>query len=201
MRKKHLVLDHDVHLRLQKRKKSTGLTQQSIGNLILRSALSQPNLLMETVGKKLADSGAIQPEEYEEIVKSAIRDIGQTASTDTALLEPGPGDSLVAGSWQIEQLYCSPDNSFQVVEAWARNARNEPVAHHMHSEDEFVVVLSGCVMLEDAGRHTLLLEPGSQFRIQSGHLHSLVPLGRDVQTLITFVPAGPLFCEAGAFDR
>lgn len=200
MRKKHLVLDNDVHLRLQKRKKSTGLTQQSIGNLILRSVLSQPNLLMETVGKKLADLGTIPLEEYEEVVKSVIRDIGQSAAKSTALLELGPGDSLVTGSWQVNLLHRSPDDSFQIVEAWARNARNEPVAHHIHSEDEYVVVLSGCVMLEDAGRHTLL-DPGSCFRIPTGDLHSLVPLGGDVQTLVTFVPAGPLFAKQGATDH
>jgi len=200
MRKKHLVLDNDVHLRLQKRKKSTGLTQQSIGNLILRSVLSQPNLLMETVGKKLADSGAIPLEEYEEVVKSAVRDIGQSATEGTTLLEPGPENSLVTGSWQVNLLHRSPDDSFQIVEVRARNARKEPIADHIHSEDEYVLVLSGCVMLGDAGRH-VLLEPDSCYRIQSGHLHSLVPLGGDVQTLITFVPAGPLFSEAAAIGR
>ena len=200
MRKKHLVLDHDVHLRLQKRKKSTGLTQQSIGNLILRSVLSQPNLLMETVGAKLVKSGTIPLEEYEEVVKSAIQDIGQSAAKGTALFEPGPGNSLVTGSWQVNLLHRSPDESFQIIEARARNARGEAIVHHIHDEDENMLVLSGCVMLEDAGRH-ILLEPDSCYRIQSGHSHSAAPLSGDVRTLIVLVPAGPLFSEAGAIDR
>jgi len=200
MKKKHLVLDHDVHLRLQKRKKLTGLAQQSIGNLILRSVLSQPNLLMETVGKKLADSGAIPLEEYEEVVRSAIRDIGECAAKGTDLLELGPDSSLLAGSWQVNLLYRSPDDSFQIVEARARDARKEAIACHIHSEDEYGLVLSGCVMLDKAGQSTLV-DAGNFFRIRSGYFHSLTPLCGDTKTLITFMPAGPLFAEGVSTDR
>ena len=79
-------------------------------------------------------------------------------------------------------------------------ARKGPVAHHIHDEDEYMLVLSGCVMLEDAGLHTLL-DPGSCFRIQSGHFHGATPLGGDVQTLVTFIPAGPLFSGVAAINR
>jgi len=194
MSKKHLILDYDVHLRLQKRKAQTGLTQQAIGNLILRSVLAQPNLLVEVVGRKLADSGAIPLEEYEELVRSAIQDIGRNTASGADLLEPGPGNNLVAGSWQVNLLHRSPDDSFQIVQARTWNARKAPIAHHIHSEDEYGLVLSGCVMLEVAGQHTLV-DCGSCFRIQRGQSHSLVPLSGDVQTLITFVPAGSLFSD------
>jgi len=200
MAKKHLVLDHDVYLRLQKRKKATGIAQQSLGNMILRSVLSQPNLLIEVVGRKLADSGAIQLEEYNEAVLSAIRDIRQAATEGSTLLETGPGNTLVSGSWEVRPLYRSPDGSFQVVEVGARNARKKPIAYHVHSEDEYMLVLSGSVLLEDTGRH-MLLDSGSCCRIQRGSIHSAVPLGEDVQALTTFVPAGPLFSQSGATDR
>jgi len=200
MAKKHLVLDYDVHLRLKSRKRSTGIPQQSIGNMILRSVLSQPDLLIDAVGKKLADLGTIEPEEYSNIVRDAIQRIERTAAEGSTLVAAGSEDMLVAGSWKIRPLYRCPDGSFQVIEVMARNARKEPISYHIHNEDEYMLVLAGCVMLEDTGRH-LLLDCGSSCRIQHGSAHSATPLGGDVRALVTFVPASPLFPQSSNTGR
>ena len=86
MTQKHLVLDHDVHLRLAKRKREIGLSLRDIGNLILREVLSQPRLLVNTVGDRLVDLGLVDAEQFREALEHATAQIRQSAEISQDLV-------------------------------------------------------------------------------------------------------------------
>ena len=197
MPKKHLVLDYDVHLRLQKRKRKTGLSLRSIGNMILRAVLSQPTLLTDAVGKRLVDSGLLELDAYEEAVRQAVEDVERASLDGTELAVPGQDGNLVSGSWELRNAYRSPDEAFQIIEAWAADPRKKATATHSHAEDEHMLVLSGSVMLTEEGQE-MILSAGMCYHILEGRIHSAIPLDTSVRILTTFIPAGPLFSQKAA---
>lgn len=148
------------------------------------------------MGKRLADAGLIPIEEYSEIVRQAMEDIERIAINSGEFFQRGEDGSLVSGSWRITETYRSSDEAFQVIEAEAMDAYKRPLPRHIHDEDEYMHVLSGHVMLLDEGQR-VMLGPSSCYRIMKGNLHSATPLDANVRTMITFIPAGPLFSKEG----
>ena len=195
MTQKHLVLDYDVYLRLTKRKREIGLSLRDIGNLILREALSQPRLLVNTVGDRLAELGLVDAEQFQNVLDLAVSEIRQAAENSHELMSPAEDGSLSAGSWKLLPVHRSSDDAFQIVEARARDARKKPIPLHVHEEDEYFHILGGHVLIVDEGQQ-VILGPEDCHKIPRGHVHNATPLDGSVYAMITFVPAGPLFSES-----
>ena len=188
---KHLVLDPDVHLKLRRRKRQTGLTVKEIGNSVLRSMLSRP-LLGEVIAEKLIAMGKLSPQEYEQLVAEAAREVNNTTNQIDSLIQRTPQKTFVCGSWELREVYCSPDNAYQVMERWARDANKNPMPSHRHEANESITVLTGKVHLTVEAQEHLLQSP-SVFHITSGQIHSSIPLTRDTRVVTVMTPPIPEF--------
>ena len=190
MARKHLVLDYDVHLRLQRRKNETGLALHDIGNAILRSVLSQPLLVVDAVRDQLIQSGTCSQEAFQDALRSGIQRINVLARGEQELLSsPGKNGDSASGSWSIHSLYRAPDGGFELFEARARDARKRPTPLHLHDEEESLQVLSGNVLVVDEIHH-LLLTSGDCHCVERRHAHSVTPVTKDARVLVTLIPAG-----------
>lgn len=188
---KHLVLDPNVHLKLRRRKRQTGLTVKEIGNSALRSILSRP-LLSEVIAEKLIEMGKLSPQEYERLVAEASREVNNKIDQIDSLIQRTTKQTFSSGSWELKEVYCSPDGAYQVVESWARDDKKTPMPSHQHEVCEFVIVLAGKVhLIVESKEH--LLNALTVFHILRGHVHSGAPLTRDTRVVTVITPPIPEF--------
>jgi len=185
--KKHLVLDDDVYLKLQRRKARTKLSEKAIGNSILRRVLSRPPL-SEAIGEKLVEMGKVSKEEYEQAVTDAIREIQKIPAAFSEIIEVTNQHTFTAGSWELKELCISQDRAFQVLEYWARDDKKVPLKPHSHTEFQYFIVVTGRVQiqLEEEPR---VLGPTEFLGIPPGKIHSSVPLTKDARMLVITTPA------------
>jgi len=190
--RKHVNLDMDVHLKLTKQRRRSGLTIKAIANAILRCALSNGQLFRETIGDVLIEKGYITSEEFAEVTEQAHRRARTNAEPDCDAFMQRSDGAYSAGSWMIRTVHACPDNSYQVLKASARDARKRPTRFHVHEVSETVLVLSGhvAVHLED---RLELLDPLDSTSIPQGVAHSLTPLTADTVLSVTLVPGSKAF--------
>jgi len=190
--RKHVALDLDVHLKLAKQRRRSGLTIKAIVNNALRCALSDGQLLRDSIGEVLTDRGYLTEEEYVEIVEQACRSARSHASPDHEAFERLADGTYCSGSWTIRPTHASADDAYETVEASARDARRRSTHSHVHEVSESVLVLSGHVAahIEDRIR---LLDSLDSICIPEGIAHSLTPLTPDTVLSITFVPSSGVF--------
>lgn len=188
---KHLVLDEDVHRKLKQRKKETGLTVREIGNSVLRSVLWRHSL-SELIGEKLIDSGAISAEEFARIREAALREAAVKLSTKAAIKITERG-TIVTGSWEVREVSCSNDGLYQVLEAWARDGRAQPMPPHRHPGEEYFIVLNGRIRATVEERETEVIQAPGCLRVPAGAVHSVAPLTRDTRLIIVLSPPEPAY--------
>jgi mannose-6-phosphate isomerase-like protein (cupin superfamily) len=187
--RKHVNLDMDVHLKLKKRRKQTGLTIKQTANSLLRCALNQRQLLYDVVGERLVESGRVTRDEYSEIVAETLDEIRERAAQGHDLLIPRPDGTYVAAGWRFEPLHADPEGSFQIVHARVVDARKRVAPVHVHPVDEVITVVSGHIIVHSESSCTTLDESGC-VRIPAGDAHSTTPLTPNTAVLLLFVPAG-----------
>lgn len=184
---KHLVLDDDVYQALVGRKDMTGLPISRIGNSILRDHIAAV-LLEDLVGKQLVEAGRISEDEYREILHRADSELRRTYQPGLAPVDVLGDGRMVSGSWEIENLLRASDDSFQVLECWARDSLQQPMGQHSHDSDEFIITLAGRTLFVLMGLPFTLVK-GSVVQIPAGATHSGVPLDSDSHLLAVTVPA------------
>ena len=187
---KHLVLDPDVHRELIAKKRTSGSSAREIGNTILRSILARP-VLSDVVAEKLLASGKITKEEFDSIMREAIEELDAVHRGVAGLLHHTEEGTFVAGSWEGRMLHSSPGGTFQVVESWARDAKQRPMP--LHSRDastDLFLVLSGRVAIILADNQKTLHER-EYYQIPPGVAHVTIPMTKDTRTLIITYPADP----------
>ena len=123
---KHLVLDEDVHRKLKQRKRDTGLTVREIGNSVLRSVLWRQSL-SELIGRKLVESGALSAEEYTRIREAALNEAANELYTTEKAIELTEKGTVITGSWEAQERFCLREGLYQIMEAWARDGRAQPM--------------------------------------------------------------------------
>jgi len=187
--RKHFVLDHDVYLRLMRRKRETGLTASRIGNAILRTCLDGSASLFRLLRDTLVESGKLTGEEFDEAIAETIRSLHQTSDDWTTLLVEGEGGSTIVGSWEVRELgTCVGLDDCHIFEFVARDGRERPIPLHHHAQKNRVQVLAGSVLFVVDCRHVLLRVPESLV-IPSGCIHMATPLTEDARFLSILVPS------------
>ena len=93
------MLDRDVHLKLRRRKRQTGLTVKEIGNSVLRSMLSRP-LLSEVIAEKLVAMCKLSPKEYGGLVAEATREVDKATKQIDSWIQRTTNGTFVSGSWE-----------------------------------------------------------------------------------------------------
>lgn len=185
--RKHLVLEDDVYEALLGRKDMTGLPIGRIGNSILRTHIAAV-LLEDLVGKRLVENGHISQDEYREVLREASIELRRSFQPGHIPVETVADGKLVSGSWEINNVFCSPDGSFQVLECWARDSLQQPMGQHSHHADEFFIALSGKALFVMSGL-PLTLVPGNMIQVPAMAAHSAIPLTADCYLLAVTVPA------------
>ncbi|MBU1050921.1 hypothetical protein KKG90_12980 [Candidatus Bipolaricaulota bacterium] len=184
--KKHLVLDHDVHLRLRRRKKTLGISIREIGNSILRICLDRSIPMIELLRDELVDMGKITTAEYDTAIELAMKRLARTCTTDDAFLPSGTEGSSKSGSWDICHLCHLGPGNVRVYGFSARNMRKLMTPTHYHMQDLHALVLSGVVAFH-VGTEQHHIGASSGFHIPAGQLHSTVPLTSDARMLVALV--------------
>ncbi|MBE0634829.1 hypothetical protein IH601_02360 [Candidatus Bipolaricaulota bacterium] len=187
--KKHLVLDHDVHLRLQRRKKDLGMPIKEIGNSILRVCLDKSIPLIEFLRDELVAMGKVTLDEYDAAIKQAMEMASRTYTTDDAFLPSGEEGDAICGSWTIQCLHnLNPDN-IRIYCFSTHDMRKLMTPSHYHSQDMHALVLSGVVAFHlETDQHHLSVNSG--LHIPAGRVHSKVPLTPDARMLVALVDPG-----------
>ena len=101
---------------------------------------------------------------------------------------------MVSGSWEIENVSCSVDGSFQVLECWARDSLQQPMGQHFHDADEYVIALSGRSLIVMGGL-PFTLAKGNMLQVPAQANHCVTPLDCDSHILMVTVPATREYCE------
>lgn len=191
MKTKHLVLDKDIHDQLKAKKKETGATVKEIANSALRAALALPTR-EELVVAKLVEEGKITREEYSAALSAAAAALRASYARVQDLGEGVPRDrsrTMVYGSWEGREVACAPDRSWQIIEAWGRDARREITPPHTYENVQaYGVMLAGKMKLE-CGSKTRIFAAPDMFHFPTGHTCASAPLSRKTRLLMVFVPA------------
>jgi len=187
--KKHLVLDDDVYLKLNRRKARTKLAAKTIGNSILRSVLSRPHL-PDVIGQRLIKMEKVTPEEYERVLEESKREVEKVPTHVSEIIDTTDQRTFTAGSWQFQERWRSSDAAIAVVECWARDGKCTPMKSHYHAESEFLIVTRGRVQVQTE-EQTEVLDVGESFSLSAGHIHSNGPLSDDARMFVITVPALP----------
>ena len=186
---KHLVLERDVHLRLKEKKRQTGASAKEIANSILRSVLSRPTLT-ELIGEKLVQMGKLTTDEYARITAEVIKDAQSIATPFDSVIRITSRKTLTTGSWEAREIYRSPDDTFQLVEGWARDERKNPTGIHYHEQYESIVVLTGKVAVQIETKEQIL-SPMDTICIKPHAVHSTTPLTPDTHVVVINNPTWP----------
>ena len=189
---KHLVLDEDVHRKLKQRKRDTGLTVREIGNSVLRSVLWRQSL-SELIGRKLVESGALSAEEYTRIREAALNEAANELYTTEKAIELTEKGTVITGSWEAQEGFCLREGLYQIMEAWARDGRAQPMPPHQHSGDEYFIVLNGRIRATVEEKETEVIKAPGCFRVPAGAVHSIAPLTRDTRAVIVLSPPEPAY--------
>ena len=183
---KHLVLDEDVHRALRKKKTETGINVRELGNCALRSVLERP-LLAEAIGRRIIASGLLSEEKFEDLRREALRDVTTSASDVASLIHPTKHNTMAAGSWEIKELVRDAERDFQILLAWTKDRHLRPMSLHRHQGLEFLVILSGAILVTvDANSH-VDKAPDCRF-IPHGAVHSVTPLDHSTMMLAVLSP-------------
>ena len=184
--KKHLVLDYDVHLRLQRRKKQLGLSIKAIGNAILRICLDKSPSMFALLGDELIGMGRITPDEYNAAIERTLKRAAQIyAADDVFLLSAGEG-SVPYGSWELKCLYGPEDDGTRVFSLQTRDKRGLMTPVHCHREDLHALVLSGKVVFQ-VGADQHVVGANSGIHVPAGQVHATSPLSSSARMLIALV--------------
>lgn len=183
---KHLVLDDDVYLKLKHRKGRSKFPVKAIGNSILRSALCHPSL-PEVIGKKLIKTGKITREEYEQTIAEAVTESKQSIHHFADIIRKSESQTYTSGSWEFKPRWRSADESFQVLEAWARDGKKRRLPLHLHEEWEYMIVLAGKVQV-DTETGSQVLEPMGFLCIPPKQIHSYRPLTNNARMMVMASP-------------
>jgi len=186
---KHLVLDEDVHRELTKKKTETGINVQDLGNCALRSMLERP-LLAEAIGRRVVSSGLLSAEEFEDLRREALGDIRTLASDVDSLIRPTKRNTLATGSWEIKELARDTARDFQILLVWVKDRQLRPMSLHRHEGSEFLVMLSGAIMISIDAESCVIKAPDCRL-IPQGAFHSAAPLDRNTVLLTVLSPPEP----------
>jgi len=96
-KKKHLVLDADVHEILKQRKELTGSSIKEIGNSVLRTFIESV-FLGDIVGRILVEKGKVSEDEYSHALKQASAELRQFQANVGVPVEMTRKGTLIAGS-------------------------------------------------------------------------------------------------------
>ena len=149
-------------------------------------------LLAEAIGKRIISSGLLSSEEFERLWKEASRDITAPSSDVSSLLRPTNRDTLATGSWEIKEVARDTERDFQILLVWVKDRQLRPMLVHQHKGSEFVVVLSGGIMMSIDGESCIIKAPGCKL-IPQGSFHSATPLDRSTVLLTVLSPLEPAF--------
>jgi len=185
--KKHFVLDHDVYLRLMRRKRETGLTASRIGNAILRTCLDANASFYRDLRERLVANGSLSEVAFDEAFRETVCSQSEAIEDWRDLLKLSDEGHQVVGSWEIREIG-SCKGACQVLEFLARDGRGQPIPLHHHAQENRVQVLSGHVLFVVDYRHVLLGAP-EVLTIPSGSIHTATPLTDDARFLCVLVPA------------
>ena len=186
---KHLVLDEDVHRALTKKKTETGINVKDLGNCALRSMLERP-LLAEAIGRRVVSSGLLSAEQFEDLQREALGDITALASDVSSLIRSTKHNTLASGSWEIKELVHDTARDFQILLVWVKDRQLRPMLLHRHEGSEFVVVLSGAIMISVDAESCVIKAPNCRL-IPQGAFHSAAPLDRNTTLLTVLSPPEP----------
>jgi hypothetical protein len=186
-RKKHLVLDHDVYLRLMRRKRETGLTASVIGNAILRTCLDGNASLYRQLRERLVASGDLTERAFDEAFRNMVCSLAEM-SEEWRGLRDSDEESCVVGSWEVRKIGIC-EGACRVLEFAARDGRDIPIVLHYHPEESRIQVLAGQVLFIVDYQHMLLGAPEA-LTIPSGCFHAATPLTDDARFLSVLVPPG-----------
>ncbi len=190
MSQKHLVLDPDVHERLKSRKRQRGMTLREIGNAILRSVLNHP-ALSDEIAKKLVSQGKISVEDYRRARDEVVRELDSFHRQVDEVLKATTRGTFVSGSWEVKVAQAGREFPYQIVDAWATDAKREPLPLHCHdASDEYLLVITGRVLFS-MEEHETLLEEGQIHRIPAGRPHAATPLTPATRAVVIFCPPDP----------
>ncbi len=163
-----------------------------IGNSILRSQMAAVQL-EQLVGLELISTGKVTAEEYQGALREATDALRRTRTPSASLpLEKGENGIFFAGSWAIHSLFCLPEGTCQLLEAWARDACERSTEQHSHDADEYIVALDGKTLIVLNGV-PCTLRKNNVLQVPAGAMHSTTPLGQDAHLLFLLVPAVPEF--------
>ena len=185
MPKKHLVLDYDVHAKLGKRKRQTGIPLRNIGNVILRSVLSAAPAVSDVVVDRLKQMGRLSEEEHVDLARAAAHELSAAATTGDCAMNWVSETDRIAGSWLIRRIGQTEDMSCEVLHAVARDRRGRPILPHTHEADEWILVVEGSVLVCIAGQH-ILLGPSESACIPAGEIHDATALSGETRALVVF---------------
>ena len=185
--KKHFVLDHDVYLRLMRRKRETGLTASRIGNAILRTCLDANASFYRDLRERLVARGSLTGAAFDEAFRETVCSQSESIEDWRDLLELTDEGHGVVGSWEVREIG-SCKGACQVLEFVARDGRAHPIPLHHHVQENRVQVLAGQVLFVVDYRHVLLGEPEALV-IPSGTIHTATPLTADARFLSVLAPA------------
>jgi mannose-6-phosphate isomerase-like protein (cupin superfamily) len=183
---KHLVLDDDVHRSLRKKKRETGVNVQDIGNALLRSVLERP-VVAQLIGKKLVESGKLTEEEFDRLLNASTREASAVVSDVASLVRTTKRSTVAVGSWELQELYVSEDDSFQILKAWSKDRRSKPFPAHRHESEAIFVVLSG-KLLVTLSDEAVVLSAADAHHVPSGEPHAITPIERDTLVLVIVFP-------------
>jgi len=186
-----LVLDEDVHRTLKKKKKETGINVKDLGNCALRSALERP-LLAEVIGRNLIASGCLTEEEFESIRDESVQQLRSPAEDLASIVHQTKRDTFATGSWEIKEMVRDATGDYQVLSAWVKDHRMRPAALHKHEGVEFLIVLTGAILISIDVVSQIVRAPGI-LTIPGGAVHSATPLERKTRMLAVISPPEPVY--------
>jgi len=185
--RKHLVLDHDVHLRLMRRKRETGLAASQIGNAILRVCLDGSVPQFELLRDTLVSAGKLTEADFDEAIAETIDALRAKTENWTDCLPESQSEPSNPGSWEIREIGEQEDGALRLLEFRARDRRERPTPAHHNAADVHVLIVSGHVLFAVNSRHSLHTAP-STLHIPAGSIHLSVPLTEDARYLAVSVP-------------
>lgn len=144
-------------------------------------------LLAEAIGRRLVATGLLNGEQFEALRIEALRDVTVPASDVSSLVHPTKRHTSATGSWEFKELVRDATRGFQVVLVWAKDRQLRPMSLHRHEGLEFLVVLSGAIMVSVDVETYIIKAPDCQF-VPPGAFHSVTPLDRDTMLLAIVSP-------------
>ena len=188
-KRKHLVLDDDVHEILSEKKQLIGSSIRAIGNSILRRSM-QNVLLGDIIGKILVEDGLVSENDVRNAMERASSQSQEVQKQLTVPIAVTKKGTLISGSLETRQLFRRSDGAFQVLESWTRDTRGLPMEAHRHTADEYFIVMQGRLLVTMAGV-AYTMRPLNVLQVPANVVHSVKPLDADCHMLAILVPAVP----------